>query len=133
MAKQNIVLLASAAQTASANGAAIPVGTLTMAMACVNITAKGGTSPTLKVWLQGSDDEGTTWYDLPYDYQMDTTAGGTDVTAVAGKRNICESSDALGQWAAIFKHLPCKHVRAVWAIGGTGGPTFTFAVKLAGA
>ena len=133
MPKQNIELLARAAQTASANVAAIKVGTFTMGMATVNVTAKAGTSPTLKVWLQGSDDGGTTWYDLPYDFQMDTTAGGTDVDAVTGKRNIAESADALGLWAAIFKHLPCGHVRAVWAIGGTGGPSFTFAVKLAGA
>jgi hypothetical protein len=132
MAKQNTELLPSAAQTASAAGGSMSISTHNMAMVTVEVTAKSGTTPTLKVWLQASDDSGESWYDYPYDQAMLTSSSGTDVTASTNKRNICESADALGQWAAVYKHLPPGNVRARWDIGGTT-PSFTFSVKLAGA
>ncbi len=74
----------------------------------MNVTAVSGTTPTLAVKLQVSDDGGTTWYDLP---------GGAFTSATAATAQAIQISN--------FGDT----LRAVSTIGGTT-PSFTYAVKL---
>lgn len=102
-----LALQASAAQTATGNGAGVETGEYKEALVTLNVTAASGTSPTCTVKLQTSDDGGTTWYDLP-------NAAFTAATAVT--RQAIQVS--------IFGNL----IRAAWTIGGTT-PSFTFTVN----
>ncbi len=102
-----LTLLASAAQTSSGNGSAISVGPFREAMLTLNCTAASGTTPTLSVSIQVSDDGGTTWYTLP----------GTTFTQLA------TTGSQVG-WMQGFGDT----IRVSYTIGGTS-PSFTFAVK----
>ncbi len=104
-----------------------------MATLSVDITAISGTAtPTMSVWLQGTDDDGTTWFDIPYDLQLVTTAPATaDVTAITNKRNAVNGATAVGKYVAIYKHLSYAAVRLAGAITGTT-PSFTFSAVLSG-
>jgi len=133
-ASQRFEMLASAAQIGSGNSAAFPVPTMSMLMVGVDITLVSGTTPTLGIWLQGSDDGGTTWYDLPYDLQMTSFNAAADVTAFTARRNINGSALAavISKHVAIYQELPTDTVRLAWIIGGTATPTFTFSASAVG-
>ncbi len=103
-----LTLQASTAETASGNGAAVESGEYRDLLVTLNCTAASGTSPTLLVQLQVSDDGGTTWYNLPNGAFTQLTAVGTQVLQI---------DSAFGDT-----------IRASWTIGGTT-PSFTFAVK----
>ncbi len=104
-----ITLLASAAQTASGSAVvAESVGEFREALVTLNCTAASGTSPTLNVLLQTSDDGGVTWYNLP-------NAAFTQLTAVGSQ--VLQLNVPFGDT-----------LKVVWTIGGTT-PSFTFAVK----
>ena len=99
---RDLTLAPSAARTATGNGTAIEVGDRGVARLRLNVTAAGGTSPTLAVTIQTSHD-GTTW----------RSAGTfTQATAVSEQR-------------AAFNID--RFVRAIWTIGGTT-PSLTFAI-----
>ncbi len=100
-------LHASAAETATGQSAGVDLSTYAEALAELNVTAVAGTSPTMTVSFQTSDD-GTDWYGLG-----DAFAA---VTAVA-KPNILRLTNV------------GRFVRAVWTITGTT-PSFTFTLKL---
>lgn len=106
----HIVLQASAAQTATGNSSAVEVGEYTEALVTLNCTAASGTTPTMTVKVQTSDDKGTTWYDLP-------SGGFTQLTA-AGKQAL---------------QITCfgDYIRALWTIGGST-PSFTFVMNVTG-
>lgn len=125
MAYNRVELQASAAQTASGNSASKSIPTGSIAVVNLNITATSGT-PSLDAWLQGSDD-GTTWYDLPYDQQLSSASAATDLTANTDKRNINGTSSATGtgKHVATYKHLACRYVRLSWVISGST-PSLTF-------
>lgn len=104
-----VTILASGAQTATASHTTISgLGSFTQAIITLNITAVSGTTPSLTVKLQTSDDGGTTWYDLP-------SATFTAATAV---------STQIIQLSAPFGDT----LRAVSTITGTT-PSFTEAIK----
>lgn len=130
MSARRIELVASAAQSGAANSDSFSVATLTMGVVGVDITAITST-PDLDIWLQGSDDGGTTWYDLPYDQQLTHTGTATDTTAGTNKRNIngATSAAATGKHVAVYKHLACDYVRLAWTL--TTG-TITFSASLVG-
>lgn len=126
------------AHTADGQGVSVPIPSLTMAQVCLNITAGSGTfggGEGLAVWLQGSDDEGLTWYDLPSDQQGKTAASGSEVDAALNRRNVTgttlHTTTGAHQFLALYKHLAAKMIRAVWDIAGTT-PSFTFTVVLVG-
>lgn len=130
MRAQTIELLPSGTLTGSGETTGFPVKTGTMAVVGVDVGTEGGTTPELTVWLQVSDDGGTTWYDMPYDQAMVTSTGDTDVTADTDKRNIVDeitSGDA--QHIATYKHLPADTVRLKWVISGTS-PTWPVSASM---
>lgn len=100
-------LLASAAQAASGAGAAVDLGTRDRLLRqALSVSVASGTSPTLDVRLEASADGATGWKSFA------TFARAT----AAGVEKICAVS-------------PERYVRVAWTMGGTGGPSFTFAVS----
>jgi len=132
-ASQRFEMVASAAQISTGNSAAFPVPTMSMLMVAVDITAVSGTTPTMGIYLQVSDDGGTTWFDMPYDLQLTFAAAAADVTAFTARRNINGSALAAGtaKYLAIYKEIPGDTVRLAWVIGGTT-PSFTFSASAVG-
>lgn len=124
-------LLASGAQTATAQGSAISVSGIREMVVYATCTASS--SPTrLDVYLQSSSDGGTTWYDLPAEASMTTATTGTDITSTnVVRRNVldnvttCASAVKGVAKYQVFGDL----VRAAWVISGT---SFTISVKAVG-
>lgn len=103
-----LTLQASAAKTASNNGQAVSVdSSYDSALVFLNVTAASGTTPTLDVKLQTSDDGGTTWYDLPNGSFTQKTNIGSQVLAFTSVGDT---------------------IRVASTVGGTS-PSFTYAVK----
>ena len=131
MSVSTLELIASATQTASGNGAWIPVQTLTMLQVEVDITAATSIT-TFDLWLQGSAvggaDEG---YDLPCDRQLTTLATAAGNAPVADLRDIVQNktTSTAQRDIGIFKHVPAKYVRVKWILSGTD---VTFSVKGSG-
>ena len=79
----------SAAETAAGAGGAMASPTLTMLEVFLDVTAHAGTTPVFNAWLQSSWDAGTSWFDVPYDQQLnDAEATAADQTANTNKRNV---------------------------------------------
>lgn len=102
-----LTLLASTTETASGFSPAVEVGEDREAFVTLNCTAVSGTSPTLSVLIQGSDDGGTTWYNVPNGTFTQLTAAGSQ---------------------AVQLNTFSDYIRAGYTIAGTT-PSFTFAVK----
>lgn len=124
-------LLASGAQTATAQGSAISTSGIREMLVFATCTASN-TPTRLDVYLQSSSDGGTTWYDLPAEAQMLTGTAGTDITSTnVVRRNIldnvttCASTQKAAAKYTVFGDL----VRAAWVISGT---SFTISVKAVG-
>ncbi len=103
----HLTILTSSAQTVSGSGAQIEVGEYKEALVTLNITAVSGTSPTLVVQLQASDDNGTTWYNLPNG--LFTSASTVSKQAIQ-----------IGTFG--------DYIRASFTVGGTT-PSFTFGLN----
>jgi phage gp36-like protein len=99
-----ITLAASAARTATGSGSAVDLASATTADLRLLVSAVAGTSPTLDVSVQTSDD-GATWQTL-----------GSATRMVATGSQPLRLSGAL------------RYVRAAWTIGGTS-PSFTFSLS----
>ena len=100
--------LAPAARTTNGQSASLDLGDFDDLIVYLNITAIGGTSPTLDVKLQSSDD-GTDWFDLPNGAFAQKTATGKAVL----------------QYSSNFG----RYVRVDYIIAGTT-PSFTFEVDV---
>lgn len=100
-------LQASSSQTANNSSAQLLVSQYREAIVFLNVTAVSGTTPTLTVQVQTSDDGGTTWYNLPGGAFAQQTAIGT---------------------SAIQVNTFGDTIRVTSTIGGTS-PNFTYAVK----
>ena len=141
-ASARVELTASATVTAAGQGSAKKVPTLSMAMVGVDITAQAATAgDDLAVWLQGSDDGGTTWYDIPCDARGFTSASGADLTFDTNVRNITDGALVAGQvdttevpvvCVGIYRQLPTDTVRTAWAFPTSIGPNWTFSSALVG-
>ncbi len=108
------VLLGAGARTASASGSGVDLQPLTHAggramKAFVDVAAVSGTTPTLDLKMQESDDN-SSWSDI---------AGAAFV-----------QKTAVGQDSIHFRTIK-RYVRVVATIGGTT-PSFTFGVYLMG-
>jgi len=129
VARERFELAASAARTATGNSAAFEINT-TRLMLGVDVTAASGTSPQLDLWLQGSDDGGTTWYDLVCD-QVLKTAGSAAVsgTVALNVRDVVDAkvSTAAESFMGLYSDLATDTVRVRWVISGAT-PSFTFRV-----
>jgi hypothetical protein len=103
-----VTIQASAAQTTSGSSAAVTtVGPYASALVTLNCSVFSGTTPTLNVKIQASDDAGTTWYDIPNATFTQLTTNGSQAIQIS---NFGDT------------------IRAAWTIAGTT-PSFTFAVK----
>lgn len=110
-----VTIQASAAQTANNNSTSSSSGnTSRSAQFFLNCTVASGTTPTLNVRMQCSDDGGTTWYDLVYPGTTNTVAF-TQLTAT-------------GNQSLNFTGCVGDRLRAASIITGTT-PSFTYAVK----
>lgn len=98
------VLAPSAARTTSTSGPVLPTQSDDTARLTLNVTASGGTTPTLDVDIETSAD-GTSW---------STVDSFAQATGTGSQRLVVSSLD--------------RFVRANWSIGGGGGQTFTFSV-----
>lgn len=101
-----VVLLPSAARTASGSGSDVDVGRFICAELCLDVTAVSGTSPTLDVYIEGKDQ---------YTGKYKVLFSQTGISAVST------------YWFTITT-LAFRYLRVRWAIGGTS-PSFTFSVS----
>lgn len=128
MSSRRIELLASATQTASGQSAKFAVTTLTMGMVGLDVTAADTVSD-FTAWLEGSDDGGTTWYELVADHVLPSTGVAAGGTVAANDRDICDGVTAAGKHAAVYKHLCADYIRLAWTLAGT---SVTFSASLVG-
>jgi len=126
---ERFTLLESALQLATAQGAWIPVGTLTMLQVVVDIVSEQGTLSDFDVWLESSVDGGATARPLVAD------SGDDNGTAFSDRINIVNNyPDGGGARKAhgIYKHLACDKIRVAWLLAGSSTPGVTFGVKAGG-
>ena len=101
------VLVQPSARTTSGASGALRVDESVSVALYVDVTAVSGSSPTLAVALQESDDQGVTWFDAR-----------TSPTITAPGKHVLQAG------APVTGLL-----RAAYTIGG-GSPSFTFSVVL---
>jgi len=128
-----IAIQASAAQTATGNSGSFNLSTASQLFVGVDITAQSGTTPTLTVWLMGSYDGGTTWFDMPNDLALITaTTAATGTMSATSRRNIVDTINIATAGAqkhvAIYRNVACDKIRANWVISGAGA-TLTFSIS----
>lgn len=128
MSSTRIELLASAAQTATAQGSGIAVGNLKELAITVDVTVASGT---LTPYLQSSNDGGTTWFDLMAESVCVVTSGVGPGTTGTNVRNIFAGSATTVMKGYAKYSTFGDYVRAAWIISGAGA-TFTFGVKAVG-
>mgnify|MGYP001577791204 CR=1 FL=1 len=143
MAKtQYIVFAASSARTTTGNSGAIRLPEDCSAIqfiADINGTPTG-TSPTLDICIETTNDEGTTWFGASRFTQI-TAAAERFLTQplfgqnVVGTEGVTEANwemaeAALTGGALVQPIVPPTHLRTVWTIGGTN-PSFTFTLTAA--
>lgn len=97
--------LASAARTATGNGAAFNTNQADSIEGFLTVTAASGTSPTLDVRLETSVDGGTTWT---------TVAAFAQITAAGARNRVFGPLGDMCRWA--------------WTIAGAT-PSFTFDIS----
>ena len=126
MSKTRFSILASAAQTATAQGGAISVSGIKNLWCAVDLTSVSGSLTA--IYLQGSSDGGTSWYDLIAEVYSNTTSSGTATTSGTYARNIIanQTTGAIIKAAAVYRVLP-DNIRAAFVIAGSG-PSCTFSV-----
>lgn len=128
MSKTRFDILASAAQTATGQGGQISVAGIKSLGLFVDVTNVSGTLSAL--YLQGSSDGGTTWYDLLAEASVILTSGSTAATSsTSWGRNInidAMSSGAVRKIWASYPRCFGDYVRAAWVLSGTSA---TFSVK----
>lgn len=114
------------AYTATANGSAVDLSTLSepVIAAILHSAAGTGTSPTLDISFEHSEDGSTGWSAIP-------AAALTDANGDASTFTQVTNSGASQQVKALRKQLLKRYIRVVRTITGTT-PSFTAAVILAG-
>lgn len=119
---ERLIELYSGAITANFNGTAYPVRSREKGTIFVNVSAVSGTTPTLVLTLQASDDE-TDWYDVAVVID-DTTEGDlTRVTAPTTEAKIVSA----GKYYVEVPSGIGRYIRIKGVVGGTT-PSFTCTV-----
>jgi hypothetical protein len=114
--RSDVTLKASGAETASTTGTGVEVGEGQAVNVTVDVTAVSGTTPTMTVVIEGSND-GTNWYEL-----------GTIGANGAKVGQVGTAPSNLTATATVRASLPgARHVRSRSVIGGTT-PSFTYSV-----
>lgn len=114
-----VTVVASTTETATGQSATINARGFKGASFYLDVTAAGGTSPTLDLTIEVYDPVGDAWHAIPGAAFAQATAVSTQrlvvYPGVAETANV-SVSDVLG-----------RSYRFVWTIGGTT-PTFTFSI-----
>lgn len=135
MSAVNLELLPLQAYTVGAAGGAIDVAGLKELWVTVRLTTGSGTLGNFSVYLEGTDDEGTTWYELVADTVLKNNGAADDPTTNVDKRNIVDNETTIitteTKWTAQYTRFPDK-VRARWILSGGASPSETFGVKAVG-
>jgi hypothetical protein len=122
----------SGAQGASSNSGGTPVSGIREMVVYFDCTASSGTGETLDMWLQGSSDGGTTWFDLPFERSTPADADGTETATIANGRDFVNmAADVACVDSASVYTVFGDYVRVKWIIAGTT-PSYTFSVKAIG-
>jgi hypothetical protein len=127
MSKTRFDILASAAQTATGQGGAISVSGIKNLALAVDITCQTGTLT--GVYLQGSSDGGTTWFDLLATTSCWLTSG-AGVGTTGGPTKVLAGNLLTGNVAKVWANYQIigDYVRAAWGISGAA-PWVTIGVK----
>lgn len=134
MSTVNFELFPSQAVTASVVGATIDVSGIKEMEVFPRITAGSGTLSALSLYLEGSDDGGTTFYELVADTVLKNTGLAADPTVNSAKRNIITETAIVTsetKWTAQYTRFPDK-VRVRIIITPTAAPSETVGVKAVG-
>ncbi len=116
--RADITLKASSAETASTTGAGVEAGEGANANVTVDVTAVSGTTPTMTVVVEGSND-GATWYEL-----------GTIGANGAKVGQIGTAPSNLTTTVTVRASLPgARHLRSRSVIAGAT-PSFTYSVTV---
>jgi hypothetical protein len=125
-----IILLAPGAQTGSANGATMDVSGAEELLVFLHRTTASGTITAFSVFVETSDDGGSTWSELCADSLVTTTGAAADVTATKDKRNLVTETTLTStdlKALARYSNFGSK-VRVRWLLTGTT-PSETFGVN----
>ena len=115
-----VTLFASSARTATVNGSAVDTKGAKGIHLTLDITAVTGTSPTAAVKIQRRDPVSGNYVDLPGGaFASQTGTGTSGLTIYPG---IAETADVS------VSDVLSEEIRAVFTIGGTDTPTFTFSL-----
>ena len=125
---ERIQLQRNALQTASGHGADHDVSQYDSALVTVNVTGTNALSD-LTCWLEGSDDGGATWYELPADQAFTNSGGGTDPTVTTDDRDVIDGMNGTAKATAVYRHLATDKIRLGWSLTGTSA-TFDAAAIL---
>ena len=138
MSAVNFEILPLAAQTASMAGGWVDVAGLKEMDVFVRVTTGSGTLSKFSVFLEGTDDDGTTSYELLADTSFKNSSGATpadEPTPIStNKRNVVGEAAIVTtetKWTAQYTRFPDK-IRARVIITPTAAPSETLSVKAVG-
>ena len=119
-------MLPSAGYTTGAS-ASFSLNSATNLMIGVDVTACAGTPGALDLWLQASDDGGTTWFDYPVDIAMKTSSTATENATTTSVRSIIDNkaSTTAEQFVGIYKGIATDKLRLRWVISTFTSCTFS--------
>jgi hypothetical protein len=128
MSSTRLAILASASQSATAQSSAIAVGNLKELAVCVQATVVTGSLHAL--WMQGSSDGGTTWFDILAESIVNLTSGSVSGTTGTWIRNIITGAMTTGQVMKAYGTYKTfgDYVRAAWVITAAANPTVTLQI-----
>lgn len=129
MSKTRFDILASAAQTATGQGGGISVSGIKNLALFAEATSVSGSLST--IYLQGSSDGGTTWFDMLAETALNLTSGTAAGTSTTWVRNILiDVTLGTGNIRKVMAtyRIFGDYVRAAWHISGSGASS-TFYVK----
>jgi hypothetical protein len=116
---QRSIIQSVGARTTGGQSAAYNSGSYREATFFLNVSAASGTGPQLNVFIDASDDGGTTWYQL-------CQLGPANISAAQSSPIPGTYTAPLGKGSA--NGLVPEFVRVRWTISGTT-PSFTFGVR----
>ena len=108
-------------------GGGIPVSGVKSLALCVDVTVVSGS---LTVYMQGSSDGGTTWFDMLAESICNLTTGVASGTTGTWIRNLTPTNLGTGNVSKTMAtyRIFSDYIRAAWVISGSGAAS-NFSVK----
>jgi|SRR5689334_738759 len=132
LAGDSFTLKASGAQTGAAQGSLVEAGAYRVLHIAVNVTAGSGTVNPFRIWLEGSPNNGTDWYEIPCYGVLKAGATAPGAANSTLQRDIVnEAAVVTSQKYVATCELYFTQVRAAWNIAGST-PSETFSVVALG-